>query len=93
MSVNAPVEADEAQINSCIARLWDGAPARTDFRDFVETLEAWGERADEEGLRGTGEAGSLARGVALAYREILKRIKDAVNPVEGFAQKPQEQVG
>ena len=66
-------EIDERKVSDCIARLMDGAGTRSDFPDFVEALREWSRRADEEGLQGTGEGGTLARGVALGYRGILKR--------------------
>ena len=79
-------EIDERKVSDCIARLWDGAQVRRDFPDFVEALREWSRRADEEGLKGTGEGGTLARGVALGYRGILKRIEDAIHPEEPMNQ-------
>ena len=80
-------EIDERKVSDCIARMMDGAGVRSDFYDFVEALREWSRRADEEGLQGTGEQGTLARGVALGYRGILKRIEDAIHPEEAMKQE------
>lgn len=79
-------EIDEKKVSDCIARLMDGSGVRSDFYDFVQAMREWSRLADEEGLKGTGEGGTLARGVALGYRGILKRIEDAIHPEEPMNQ-------
>ena len=93
MSAETVSVVDEQKISDCIARLWDDSGQKGDFRDFVEAMRRWSRQADEEGLEGTGEQGTLARGVARAYRGILKRIEESVHPAQSFRQEAQEPVG
>ena len=93
MSANTDRTVDERIISDCIARLWDDSAQSGDFRDFVDAMREWSRQADEEGLKGIGEQGTLARGMALAYRGILKRIEEAVHLEEAFSQARLEPLG
>lgn len=81
-------DVDTEKLESCISRLWHGVEVATDFKDFVEALRVYSGKADEQGLVGMGEEGSRARGVALAYREIIKLIENSIEPQIQFEQKP-----
>ena len=81
-------DVDITKLESCISRLWHGVEVATDFKDFVEALRVFSSKADAQGLVGMGEEGSRARGVALAYREILEMIETSIEPQILFEQKP-----
>ena len=79
-------ERENAALDGCLCRLMNGVATPTDFKDFYASLKKFSAIADENAIEGCGELGDMARGVAQAYRAILKRIDDALEPPEKFEQ-------
>jgi hypothetical protein len=60
-----------------ILRLKNGIAYPGDFKDFLSAIRSFSESADANAIYGVGEQGQAAKGVAQAYREIVRMIDEA----------------
>jgi len=75
--------ASQPKLSNAIARLKSGVAYPGDFSIFLDALRDFSVQADGQALYGIGEPGQIAKGVAQAYREILKMISTAAPVDEG----------
>lgn len=62
---------------NAIVRLNSGIGQPSDFKEFTEALRGFSVAADAGAIYGVGEQGQAAKGVAQAYREIVRMIDEA----------------
>jgi len=82
---------DFKKLSECIVRLANSPESSSDFADYFSALKSYRDKATIEGLARTGEDGAKARGMALAYIEMISQIDESLNPPEKIEQPPSVQ--
>ena len=84
-------EIDFKRLSECIVRLVNSPESSSDFADYVAAIKYYRDQATLQGLTRIGEDGAKARGMALAYIEMISQIEESLNPPEKIEQPPSVQ--